>query len=123
MSSRPQQFRQSFLLTGALVALGLVTGFALLSSRSATGVVERQANDRGQDVASHVASLVDLYLRERHQEAEALARSPAVVRAAVDASQQAVRQRLPQLDITTLERMFNQRRELGGDPYLATYLR
>src|SRR5207245_7781715 len=37
-------------------------------------------------------------------------------------SQQAVRQRLTQLDIPTLERMFNQRRELGGDPDLATYL-
>ena len=122
MSSRPRQFRQSFLLTGALVALGLVTAFALLSSRSATRVVEQQANARGQDVASHVASLVSLYLRERHQEAEALARSPAVVRAAVDASQQAVRQRLTQLDIPTLERMFNQRRELGGDPDLAVYL-
>jgi methyl-accepting chemotaxis protein len=84
--------------------------------------VQQQANERGQDVASHVASLVSLYLRERHQEAEALARSPAVVRAAVDASQQAVRQHLTQLDIPTLERMFNQRRELGGDPDLATYL-
>ena len=122
MSSRPRQFRQSFLLPGTLVALGLVTAFALLSSRSATRVVQQQANARGQDVASHVASLVSLYLRERHQEAEALARSPAVVRAAVDASQQAVRQRLTQLDIPTLERMFNQRRELGGDPDLATYL-
>ncbi|HYL55077.1 MAG TPA: methyl-accepting chemotaxis protein [Gemmatimonadales bacterium] len=122
MSSRPQQFRPSFLLTGALVALGLVTAFALLSSRSATRVVQQQANARGQDVASHVASLVSLYLRERHQEAEALASSPAVVRAAVDASQQAVRQRLTHLDIPTLERMFNQRRELGGDPDLASYL-
>lgn len=122
MSSRARQFRPSFLLTGALVALGLVTAFALLSSRSATRVVQQQANARGQDVASHVASLVSLYLRERHQEAEALARSPAVVRAAVDASQQAVRQRLTQLDIPTLERTFNQRRELGGDPDLATYL-
>ena len=68
MSSRPRQFRPSFLLTGALVAFGLVTAFALLSSRSATRVVQQQANARGQDVASHVASLVSLYLRERHQE-------------------------------------------------------
>ena len=123
MSSQPQRFRQSFLRTGALVALALVTAFALLSTNSATRVVERQANERGQDVAAHVASLVGLYLRERHQEAEALARSPAVVRAALDASQQAARQRLPQLDIPTLERMFNQRRELGGDADLAAYLR
>jgi len=63
MSSQPQRFRQSFLRTGALVALALVTAFALLSTNSATRVVERQANERGQDVAAHVASLVDLYLR------------------------------------------------------------
>ena len=123
MSSRTPQLRQSFLVTGAAVALVLVTGFALLSSRSASRIVERQANARGQDLATHVASLVDLYLRERRHEAEALAGSPAVVRAALEASQAALRQRLPQLDIPTLERMFNQRRELGGDPDLAAYLR
>ena len=123
MSSRTPQLRQSFLVTGAAVALVLVTGFALLSSRSASRIVERQANARGQDLATHVASLVELYLTERHHEAEALAGSPAVVRAALEASQAAVRQRLPQLDIPTLERMFNQRRELGGDPDLAAYLR
>ena len=123
MSSRTPQLRQSFLVTGAAVALVLVTGFALLSSRSASRIVERQANARGQDLATHVASLVDLYLRERRHEAEALAGSPAVVRAAFEASQAALRQRLPQLDIPTLERMFNQRRELGGDPDLAAYLR
>jgi len=123
MSSRTPQLRQSFLVTGVAVALVLATGFALLSSRSASRIVERQANARGQDLATHVASLLELYLRERRHEAEALAGSPAVVRAALDASQAAVRQRLPQLDIPTLERMFNQRRELGGDPELAAYLR
>src|SRR6266513_3700304 len=64
-----------------------------------------------------------MYLRERRREAEALARSPAVVRAALDGSQQASSQRLPQLGTPTLERMFNQRRALGGDPDLAAYLR
>jgi len=123
MSSRTQQFRQSFLLTGAVVALVLVTGFALLSSRSVTRIVERQANERGQDVATHASSLVGMYLRERRREAEALARSPAVVRAALDGSQQAISQRLPRLDTPTLERMFNQRHVLGGDPDLAAYLR
>src|SRR5207249_139726 len=123
MSSRTQQLRQSFLLTGAVVALVLVTAFALLSSRSVTRIVERQANERGQDVATHVASLVGLYLRERRREAEALAQSPAVVRAALDGSQQAISQRLLQVDTPTLERMFNQRRALGGDPDLAAYLR
>src|SRR5881396_1223856 len=123
MSSRTQQLRQSFLLTGAVVALVLVTGFALLSSRSVTRIVERQANERGQDMATHVASVVGLYLRERRREAEALAQSPAVVRAALDGSQQAISQRLLQVDTPTLERMFNQRRALGGDPDLAAYLR
>jgi len=123
MFSGTQQLRQSFLLTGAVVALVLVTGFALLSGRSVTRVVERQANERGQDVATQVASLVGMYLRERRREAEALARSPAVVRAALDGSQQAISQRLPQVDHPALERMFNQRRALGGDPELAAYLR
>src|SRR5213596_4383669 len=123
MSRRTQQLRQSFLLTGAVVALVLVTGFALLSSRSVTRIVERQANERGQDVATHVASVVGLYLRERRREAEALAQSPAVVRAALDGSQQAISRRLPQLDTPTLERMFNQRHVLGGDPELAAYFR
>ena len=123
MSSRTQQLRQSFLLMGAVVALVLVAGFALLSSRSVTRIVERQADGRGQDVATHVASLVGMYLRERRREAEALARSPAVVRAALDGSQQAISRRLPQLDTPTLERMFNQRHVLGGDPELAAYLR
>ena len=123
MSSRTQQLRQSFLLTGSVSALVLVMGFALLASRSVTRIVERQANERGQDVATHVASLVGMYLQERRREAEALARSPAVVRAALDGSQQAISQRLPQLDTPTLERMFTQRHALGGDPDLAAYLR
>jgi methyl-accepting chemotaxis protein len=123
MFSGTQQLRQSFLLTGAVVALVLVTGFALLSGRSVTRVVERQANERGQDVATQFASLVGMYLRERRREAEALARSPAVVRAALDGSQQAISQRLPQFDHPALERMFNQRRALGGDPELAAYVR
>src|SRR6266566_3135921 len=123
MSSRTQQLRQSFLLMGAVVALVPVVGFALFSSRSVTRVLERQANERGQDMATHVASLVGMYLRERRREADALARSPAVVRAALDASQQAITRRLPQLDTPTLERMFNQRHVLGGDPELAAYFR
>src|SRR6266566_3677446 len=123
MSSRTQQLRQSFLLMGAVVALVLVAGFALFSSRSVTRIVERQANERAQDMATHVASLVGMYLRERRREAEALARSPAVVRAALDGSQQAISRRLPQLDTPTLERMFNQRHVLGGDPELAAYFR
>ena len=123
MSSRAPQLRQTYVLTGAVVALVAVAGFALLSSRSVSTIVERQANERGGDVARHAASLVSLYLRERHREAEALAQSPMLVQAALDASQRAVSQGLPQLDIPTLERRFSQRRALGGDPDLATYIR
>src|SRR2546422_10213230 len=119
MSSRTQQFRQSFLLTGAVVALVLVTGFALLSSRSVTRIVERQANERGRDLATHVAALVGMYVRERRREAEALARSRAVARAALDRSQQAISHGLPRVDTRTLERMFQQRHVLGEDPGLA----
>src|SRR3989442_13868481 len=96
MSSRTQQLRQSFLLMGAVVALVLVAGFALFSSRSVTRIVERQANERGQDMATHVASLVGVYLRERRREAEALARSPAVGRAGLGGAQQAISRGLPQ---------------------------
>src|SRR3989440_12627206 len=114
MSSRTPQLRQSFLVTGAAVALVLVTGFALLSSRSASRIVERQANARGQDLATHVASLVDLYLRERRHEAEALAGSPPLGPAPLQGPPAAPRQRLPQLDIPTPERVFHHPRGRGG---------
>ena len=70
MSSRAPQLRQTYVLTGAVVALVVVAGFALLASRRVTTIVERQANERGKDVARHAASLVSLYMRERHREAE-----------------------------------------------------
>jgi methyl-accepting chemotaxis protein len=122
MASRTPQLRQSFLLTGVGLALVLVIGFAALSGNTAQRTVEQQAKDRGEDVALRVAALVNQYLRERRHEAEALAASPAVVRAAIDAAQQAVKDKLPPLDIPTLERMFTQRRMLGGDAELAAYL-
>src|SRR5213076_2059461 len=106
MASRTPQLRQSFLVTGAGVALVLVIAFAALSGTTAQRTVEQQANDLGQDAATRAATLVDQYLRERRHEAEALAASPAVVRAAVEAAQQAVKDKLPPLDVPTLERMF-----------------
>src|SRR5881398_1795792 len=122
MASRTPQLRQSFLVTGAGVALVLVIAFATLSGNSAQRTAERQAQDLGQDAATRVATLVDQYLRERRHEAEALAASPAVVRAAIDAAQQATQEKLPRLDIPTLERMFAQRRALGGDADLVPAL-
>jgi methyl-accepting chemotaxis protein len=122
MARPTPQLRQSFLLTGAGVALALVIAFAALSGNSAQRTVERQAQDLGQDAATRVAALVEEYLRERRHEADALAASPAVRRAAVDAAARAVKQKLPQLDAATLERTFSQGRALGGDPDLAVYL-
>src|SRR5438034_11406571 len=122
MAGRTPQLRRSFRVTGAGVALVLVIAFATLSGNSAQRTAERQAQDLGQDAATRVATLVDQYLRERRHEAEALAASPAVVRAAIDAAQQAVKDKLPPLDVPTLERMFNQRRMLGGDADLAAYV-
>jgi hypothetical protein len=116
MARGTPQLRQSFLLTGVGVALVLVIGFAALSANTAQRTLEQQANDRGQDAALRVAALVNQYLRERRHEAEALAASPAVVRAAIDAAQQAIKDKLPSLDIPSLERMFTQRRMLGGTP-------
>src|SRR5207302_8779344 len=54
--------------------------------------------------------------------AESLSPPPALVRAAIDATHHAVKDKLPPLDIPTLERMFTQRRMLGGDADLAAYL-
>src|SRR2546430_14618592 len=111
MSSRTPQLRQSFLVTGAAVALALVTGFALLSSRSASRIVERQANARGQDLATHAASLVDLYLRERRHQAEALAGSPPRGRAPPAAPPAPPRPRPPPPDRPTPRRMIDPPRE------------
>src|SRR5256886_8859687 len=122
MGSGAQESRQVSLPAGVGFARVLVNGFAALSGIRAQRTVEQQAQDRGQDVALRVAALVNQYLQERRHEAEALAASPAVVRAALDAAQQAVKDKLPPLDIATLERMFNQRRMLGGDADLAAYL-
>src|SRR5256886_1863429 len=122
MASRTPQLRQSLLLTGVGVTLVLVIGFAALSGNTAQRTVEQQAKDRGQDVPLGVAALVNQSLRGRRPGAGALAASPAVVRAAIDAAQQAVKDKLPPLAVPTLERMFNQRRMLGGDADLSAYV-
>src|SRR5438046_8657749 len=95
MSSRAPQLRQTYVLTGAVVALVVVAGFALLASRRVTTIGERQANERGKDVARHAASLVSLYVRQRHRAARALARSAARARAPVERSRRARSQHPP----------------------------
>lgn len=97
MPRRVQQLRHSFLLAGAAAALAVVIVLAVVAGKSANRILERQADERGRDVATRVAALVGQFLRERRHEAEVLAASPAVVAAAGRAP--------------------------GGDPALQAYLR
>src|SRR2546425_722139 len=123
MATRTQQLRQSFLVTGAAVALALVVVLAVVTAHEAGSTLEDLANRRGTEVAVRVASLVTSYLRERRREAEALALSPAIIAAAQDASKKSAAQGLDRLDIPALERQFNGTRQLGGDPALQRYFR
>ena len=121
MATRIQQLRQSFLVTGAAVALALVVVLAVVTAHEAGSTLEDLANRRGTEVATRAASLVTSYLRERRHEAEALALSPAIIAAALEASQQSSAQGLDRLDIPALERQFSRTRQLGGNPALQRY--
>jgi methyl-accepting chemotaxis protein len=121
MATGTQQLRQSFLVTGAGVALALVVGLAVVAGHSARNTLEALADRRGTEVASRVSALVTTYLHERRHEAEALALSPAIIAAAVDATRKSAAQGLDKLDIPTLERQFDRPRQLGGDPALQRY--
>jgi len=123
MASRLQQLRQRFLLTGAGIALAVVLTIAWAAGASTTATLRRQADERGRDVAVRVAGLVSQYLRERRREAEILAASPAIVAAAQTATADVVTRKLDLLDVPTLERIFSQRRAIGGDPALLAFLR
>jgi methyl-accepting chemotaxis protein len=123
MANQVQQLRRRFVLTGAALAFGAVIALAWVTSHRAEGVLRREANDRGVDLALRVASLVTHYLSERRREAELLATSPAVIRAARAAGQDVVARGLDRLDIPALESMFAQRRALGGDPDLDQFFR
>ncbi len=123
MSSQFQQLRRRFVLTGAALAFGAVFAGAWLASNHAGNVLRRQANERGVDVAVRIAALITHYLQERRREAEALARSPAVVRAARQASQDVVTRGLDRQDVPTLERTFAERRTLGGEPEMERFFR
>ncbi|HYK83221.1 MAG TPA: methyl-accepting chemotaxis protein [Gemmatimonadales bacterium] len=123
MSRHAERFEQTFLPTAAAVALVVAAGFAVVTGASVTRIAERQARERSQDVAAEVASLVSQYVGERRHEVEVLARAPVVAAAAGDGARRAEREKLPQLDPATLARVFHERRELGGDPAVAAYLR
>src|SRR2546428_12296893 len=123
MATRPQQLRQSFLVTGAAAALALVIVLAVVTAHEPGRTLEGLANRRRTEVAIRVASLVTSYLRERRHEAEALAHSPAILVAAQEASQKSAGQGLDRLDVPALERQFSRTRQLGGDPALQRYFR
>jgi len=123
VANKSQQLRQSFIVTGAGVALALVVVGAVLAGNGATTYLRRQADDRGRDVATRAGETVTQYLRERRREAQALATSPSVVSAARAGTQDVLQRKLDKLDIPTLERLFAGPRALGGDPDLAAYLR
>ena len=123
MASRAQQLRQRILLTGVGVALVVVGVLAGVAGNAARRQLERLATQRGIEVATRVGNLASSYMRERHHEVEVLASYPQLVDAARLASQDAVTRGLDRMDVPTLERIFNQRRELGGDPALARFLR
>ena len=123
MIGRIRQLRQRFVLTGAGAALVVVAILAWGTAARTTAILERQADERGVDVATRVAGLVTQYLRERRREAELLAASPAVVAAARLATTDVVTRQLDGIEIPALERLFIQRRALGGDPDLQDFLR
>src|ERR1051325_9013961 len=97
MAIKSQQLRQSFLVSGAGIAVLLVLFVAWITSNRVGNVLEQQADVRGRDVATRVAAIVTQYLKERR------------------------RDRMP---IPDLERAFSGPRQLGGtDPLLRDYLR
>ena len=55
MTAKPQQLRQSFLVTGGVVALALVVMVAILAGHSASVTLERLAVQRGLEVSNRVA--------------------------------------------------------------------
>ena len=123
MPSKVQQLRQRFLLTGAGLALVLVIPLYWFGSGGARTTLEGLANDRGREAAIRASELVSEYLRERRRETQALALSPAVVRAAREAEQTVAQRNLADLEVPALERMFARQRALGGDAELAEYFR
>src|SRR5712692_9203608 len=123
MATHSQQLRQRFLLTGSGAAVLLVAVLAWFTAGEARRIMEREANERGEVMATRIAAIVTNYLDERRHEAVALANLPNVVAAARQAGDEATRRGLDRSDIPTLEGQFAGSRQLGGDPALRDYLR
>jgi methyl-accepting chemotaxis protein len=124
MAIKSQQLRQSFLVSGAGIAVLLVLFVAWITSNRVGNVLEQQADVRGRDVATRVAAIVTQYLKERRREVVSLASEPGLLGAVRDAGQAAVTRGLDRMSIPELERAFSGPRQLGGtDPLLRDYLR
>src|ERR1041385_5829884 len=90
MAIKSQQLRQSFLVSGAGIAVLLVLFVAWITSNRVGNVLEQQADVRGRDVATRVAAIVTQYLKERRREVVSLASEPGLLGAVRDAGQAAV---------------------------------
>ena len=116
-----RDLRQRFLTTGAVLAAVVVLLLLWVASSRVSGVLQRQADERGEDLAARTAALVTQYLSERRREAELLASLPPVVAAAREAAQRA-----PEATgqpIADVERQFAGTRALGGPPEMVSFLR
>ena len=123
MAIKSQQLRQSFLISGAGIAVLLVVFVAWLTSNRVGHVLEQQADVRGRDVATRVSAIVTQYLKERRREVVSLASQPQLIAAVRQANQDAVARGLDKLPIAELERRFDASRQLGGDSDLREYVR
>src|ERR1044072_1709186 len=65
MAIKSQQLRQSFLVSGAGIAVLLVLFVAWITSNRVGNVLEQQADVRGRDVATPVAGAGPAYPEER----------------------------------------------------------
>jgi methyl-accepting chemotaxis protein len=123
MAIKSQQLRQSFLIYGAGAALLLVAFVAWLTSSRVGQALEQQADVRGRDVATRVAAIVTLYLKDRRREIEALASTPEVIARVRQAGQDAAARALDRVPIATLEERFDPTQGLGADATLREFVR
>src|ERR1051326_6026859 len=103
MAIKSQQLRQSFLVSGAGIAVLLVLFVAWITSNRVGNVLEQQADVRGRDVATRVAAIVTQYLKERRREVVSLASEPGLLGAVRDAGQAAVTRGLDRMPIRALQ--------------------
>jgi methyl-accepting chemotaxis protein len=122
VAKRARHLRFDILLTGAAITLLAVTILATLIGRAARRVLERQADERGVEVATRAGALATAYAQEHQRALILLAETPMIRSAADEAGQRARQMGLDALDIPTLEQRFRRQRALGGDPALRRYL-